>query len=108
MSSLVTYEAYVDECADLFSLRPSELAGAGTTADMGYWSQCFVFDVIGLITYSKRPGFLDKCDDVGCIIKTIDNEMVYFAFVGVDSFFTNYCSPYRTGWLESKVLATHT
>ncbi|KAH7269227.1 cytochrome P450 [Fusarium redolens] len=49
---------------------------------MGYWFQCFVFDVIGLITYSKRPGFLDKCGDVGSIIKTIDNEMAYFAFVG--------------------------
>ncbi|RTE72146.1 hypothetical protein BHE90_013443 [Fusarium euwallaceae] len=98
MSSLVTYEAYVDECADLFSLRLSEIADAGFQADMGYWFQCFAFDVIGLITYSKRLGFLDRDEDVGSIIKTIDNEMVYFVVVGVYSFLHKLAFPIRN-WL---------
>lgn len=101
MSSLVTYEAYVDECADLFTLRLSELAGARVQADMGYWFQCFAFDVIGLITYSKRLGFLDRGEDVGSIISTIDNEMVYFAVVGVYSFFHKLAFPIRN-WLAGK------
>lgn len=101
MSSLVTYEAYVDECADLFSLRLSELADAGVQADMGYWFQCFAFDVIGLITYSKRLGFLDRGEDVGSIIKTIDSEMVYFVVVGVYSFLHKLAFPIRN-WLAGK------
>lgn len=101
MSSLVTYEAYVDECADLFSLRLSELADAGVQADMSYWFQCFAFDVIGLITYSKRLGFLDRGEDVGSIIKTIDNEMVYFVVVGVYSFLHKLAFPIRN-WLAGK------
>ncbi|KAM6523217.1 hypothetical protein FSOLCH5_003836 [Fusarium solani] len=101
MSSLVTYEAYVDECADLFSLRLSELADAGVQVDMGYWFQCFAFDVIGLITYSKRLGFLDRGEDVGSIIKTIDNEMVYFVVVGVYSFLHKLAFPIRN-WLAGK------
>ena len=101
MSSLVTYEAYVDECADLFSLRLSELADAGVPADMGYWFQCFAFDVIGLITYSKRLGFLDRGEDVGSIIKTIDDEMVYFVVVGVYSFLHKLLFPIRN-WLAGK------
>ncbi|KAJ4254004.1 hypothetical protein NW762_010407 [Fusarium torreyae] len=98
MSSLVTYEAYVDECADLFSLRLSELADAKIAVDMGYWFQCFAFDVIGLITYSKRLGFLDRGDDIGSIIKTIDNEMVYFVVAGVYSFLHKLIFPIRN-WL---------
>lgn len=98
MSSLVTYEAYVDECAELFSLRLAELADAGVPADMGYWFQCFAFDVIGLITYSKRLGFLDHGDDVGSIIKTIDSEMVYFVVIGVYSFLHKLLFPIRN-WM---------
>ncbi|KAL2690156.1 hypothetical protein Neosp_004224 [[Neocosmospora] mangrovei] len=101
MSSLVTYEAYVDECADLFSLRLSELADTGVQADMGYWFQCFAFDVIGLITYSKRLGFLDRGEDVGSIIKTIDNEMVYFVVAGVYSFLHKLAFPIRN-WVAGK------
>ncbi|KAJ3541925.1 hypothetical protein NM208_g1345 [Fusarium decemcellulare] len=101
MSSLVTYEAYVDECIDLFSLRLSELADAGFEADMGHWFQFFAFDVIGLITYSKRLGFLDRGDDVGSIIKTIDDEMVYFVAVGVYSFLHKLLFPIRN-WLAGK------
>ncbi|KAG7151351.1 Pisatin demethylase like protein [Verticillium longisporum] len=91
MSSLVTYEAYVDECADLFALRLTELGEAAESSneehlpppDIGHWFQCFAFDVIGLITYSRRFGFLDRGDDVGGLIRTIDKEMVYFTLTGV-------------------------
>lgn len=102
MSSLVTYEAYVDECADLFALRLSELAAAGLPADLGYWFQCYAFDVIGLITYSKRFGFLDNGSDVGSIIRTIDDEMVYFVVTGVYSFLHRLLFPLRNWWAGNK------
>ncbi|KXH69317.1 cytochrome P450 [Colletotrichum salicis] len=50
MSSLVNYESYVDECADLFSRRLSEMSDRGKAAqpvDMGHWFQCYAFDVVG-------------------------------------------------------------
>ena len=98
MSSLVTYEGYVDECTDLFALRLAETADTGIPINMGYWFQCFAFDVIGLITYSKRFGFLDRGDDVGDIIKTIDNEMVYFVLAGVYKYMHKILFPIRN-WL---------
>ncbi|KAK8137784.1 hypothetical protein PG984_001164 [Apiospora sp. TS-2023a] len=38
---------------------------------MGHWLQCYAFDVIGLITFSKRFGFLDRGEDVGGVMKAI-------------------------------------
>ncbi|EWG35785.1 cytochrome P450 oxidoreductase [Fusarium verticillioides 7600] len=64
MSSLVNYEAFVDECAKLLKNRLSELYAAGQAVDMHHWFQCYAFDVIGMITYGKRLGFLDKGEDV--------------------------------------------
>ncbi|TPX11294.1 uncharacterized protein E0L32_001112 [Thyridium curvatum] len=98
MTSLVTYETYVDECTDLFSLRLSELAAANVPVGMGFWFQCFAFDVIGLITYSSRLGFLDQGEDIGSVIKTIDDEMVYFSLVGVYSYLHKLIFPIRN-WL---------
>ncbi|KAM0283725.1 hypothetical protein ACHAQH_002314 [Verticillium albo-atrum] len=110
MSSLVTYEAYVDECADLFALRLTEFAHASEAedkkhkplADMGHWFQCFAFDVIGLITYSRRFGFLDRGDDIGDIIRTIDNEMVYFVVTGVYDVLHKLLFPIRNRIAGSK------
>lgn len=52
MSSLVSYEAYVDECLDLFRQRLRESAARDTIIDMGLWVQFFAFDVISLLTVS--------------------------------------------------------
>lgn len=88
----------MDECADLFALRLSELAAAQVPADLGYWFQCYAFDVIGLITYSKRFGFLDGGSDIGSIIRTIDDEMVYFVMTGVYSGLHRWLFPIRNWW----------
>jgi hypothetical protein len=39
MSSLVSYEGYVDDCARIFSARLSEFAQAGKAINMGHWFQ---------------------------------------------------------------------
>ncbi|KAH6655206.1 cytochrome P450 [Truncatella angustata] len=83
MSSLVSYEPYVDECADLFSTRLTEMAQDGVKVNMGHWLQCYAFDVIGSITYSKRLGFLDQGDDVGGVINALENFLGYATLTGV-------------------------
>ncbi|KAF5845957.1 hypothetical protein GGP41_008439 [Bipolaris sorokiniana] len=98
MSSLVTYEPYVDECADLFSQRLGELASAGAYADMGHWLQCYAFDVIGLITYSKRLGFLDRGEDIGGVMAALEDHLQYATFIGIFSWLHKYLFHIRN-WL---------
>ncbi|KAH6847213.1 cytochrome P450 [Chaetomium sp. MPI-CAGE-AT-0009] len=87
MSSLVHYESYVDECADLFCQRLSEMAARedslNQAVDMGHWLQCYAFDVIGMITYSKRLGFLDFGEDVGHVMRNLGDHLAYASVVGV-------------------------
>ncbi|KAF5541458.1 cytochrome p450 oxidoreductase [Fusarium phyllophilum] len=86
MSSLVTYEPYVDECADLLGVRLEEMAHANLPVDMGHWFQCYAFDVIGMITYSKRLGFLDRGEDIGGLIKTLEGFLSYASMTGLFPF----------------------
>ncbi|OTB02816.1 hypothetical protein M426DRAFT_322406 [Hypoxylon sp. CI-4A] len=83
MSSLVEYEPYVDECAELFGQRLSELAQGGVPVNMGHWMQCYAFDVIGCITYSKRLGFLDQGQDIEGIIYALENSPRYSTLTGI-------------------------
>ncbi|KAI1851408.1 hypothetical protein JX265_000358 [Neoarthrinium moseri] len=83
MSSLISYEPYVDECTDLFSDRLRELSQAGQSVDMGRWFQNYAFDVIGLITYSRRLGFLDQGEDIGGVISALENHLTYATLVGI-------------------------
>jgi cytochrome P450 len=98
MSSLVSYESYVDECAELFSQRLQEVASVGAYADMGHWLQCYAFDVIGLITYSKRLGFLDRGEDIAGVIAALEDHLWYATFVGIFSWLHPYLFPIRN-WL---------
>jgi cytochrome P450 len=101
MSSLVTYESYVDECADLFSQRLHEIAAAGISTDMGHWLQCYAFDVIGLITYSKRLGFLDRGEDVSGVMGALEDHLQYATLVGIFSWLHPFLLPFKN-WLAGK------
>lgn len=90
MSSLVSYESYVDDCAGLFSQRLQEIASAGFFVDIGHWFQCYAFDVIGLITYSKRLGFLDSGNDINGVIAALEDHLQYATFVGIFSWLHPY------------------
>jgi cytochrome P450 len=92
MSALLSYEAYVDDCADVFARRLGELAG-GEAVDMGHWFQCYAFDVIGAITYGKRFGFLDEGKDLGNTMRALDRSMLYSTLVGVYAFLHPYLYP---------------
>lgn len=86
MSSLVNYESFVDDCADLFCQRLEEMSardGWDRPVDMGHWLQCYAFDVIGMITYSKRIGFLDLGEDVGGVMQNLEDHLAYASLIGI-------------------------
>lgn len=83
LSSLVSYEKYVDDCAAIFDDRLREMVKSGEFVDMGHWFLCYAFDVIGNITYSKRYGFLDEGRDVNGVMKALDASMPYSTLVGI-------------------------
>lgn len=56
MSSLVTYEPYVDNCIDIFDKCLVTSAKDGESMDLARWFQFYAFDVIGEITASVEPG----------------------------------------------------
>ena len=73
----------MDECTALFEERVDEFARAGVWIDMGHWFQCYAFDVIGQITYSKSFGFLDQGEDITNAIAALHNTMVYNTLIGI-------------------------
>ncbi|KAF5019801.1 hypothetical protein F66182_8170 [Fusarium sp. NRRL 66182] len=83
MSSLIHYEPFVDECSDLFTQRLDEMSSSSLPVDMRHWFQCYAFDVIGLITYAKRLGFLDHGEDVGGVIGALENHLGYATMAGI-------------------------
>ncbi|KIW12757.1 hypothetical protein PV08_07943 [Exophiala spinifera] len=83
MSSLVSYEGYVDECAVIFRQKLNQFAETGETIDMAHWLQCYAFDVVGNITYSTRFGFMDEGKDVAGLMKALHDMLKYGTLVGV-------------------------
>jgi hypothetical protein len=83
MSSLLSYESYVDECTEILVQRLSELACKGASINFTHWLRCYAFDVIGDITYSKRFGFLEEGQDIGGIFRALNDAMVYGTLVGI-------------------------
>ena len=75
----------MDECSEPFDQRLREIARVGLPVDLAHWLQCYAFDAIGLITYDKRFGFLDRGDDVGGIMAVLDGAEEYGTLVGVYS-----------------------
>ncbi|KAH7381087.1 putative cytochrome P450 pisatin demethylase [Cadophora sp. MPI-SDFR-AT-0126] len=83
MSSLLSYEHYVNECNDIFFQRMSHFARTGEPIDMVHWFQCFAFDVMGAITYSTRFGLLDRGEDIAGVMAALDKSMVYSTLAGI-------------------------
>ncbi|KAL2826445.1 cytochrome P450 [Aspergillus cavernicola] len=83
MSSLVHYEEFVDQCADVFFQRLSEFAERDVKFNLGEWFQFYAFDVIGEITYGQRFGFLDKGHDIDGTITALQNLMAYSTLIGI-------------------------
>lgn len=102
MSALVHYESFVDECAALFSRRLAELSSTDLSVDMRHWFQCYAFDVIGMITYAKRLGFLDHGEDVGNVIGALEDHLGYATIIGIFPSLHRFLFPIRNYLAGSK------
>ncbi|UKZ81679.1 hypothetical protein TrVFT333_009451 [Trichoderma virens FT-333] len=85
MSSLVSYEKYVDECADVLVNRLSTCSKSHEPINMGHWFQCYAFDVIGNITFSKPFGFLNRGEDVSGLLQALHKVIAYSTLIGIFS-----------------------
>lgn len=56
MSSLIHYEPFVNQCLDVFFERMNEFSQTKDVFNLGYWLQCYAFDVISQITFGDRFG----------------------------------------------------
>ncbi|KAJ6015172.1 hypothetical protein N7540_009763 [Penicillium herquei] len=83
MSSVVSYEPFVDRCIDLFFERLDEFAAKKQSFNLGHWFQCYAFDVIGDVTFGQRFGFLDRGEDIDGAINAVHKVMMYSSLVGV-------------------------
>lgn len=87
MTSIMQYEPRVNETVRVFLAQTERLyANTPDTPDIVcnfvLWLQFFAFDVITEITYSRRVGFVDRCEDVDGIIAWLAGIFDYQAPVG--------------------------
>ncbi|CAL3970624.1 unnamed protein product [Diplocarpon coronariae] len=88
MSSLRLLESLIDICSAIFvaTMRDIELENESKTSnrgvDLGEWLQWYAFDVIGMITFHRRFGFMEQRKDVRDMIAGLETTQKYCALVG--------------------------
>lgn len=102
MSTLIRYEPYVDECISIFMQHLSKMAQSSQPVDMGYWFQCYAFDVIGMMSYGKRLGFLDHGYDIGGVIRALEDHLHYATLTGVYPWLHRYLYRLKNYWAGAK------
>ncbi|KXH44933.1 hypothetical protein CNYM01_07071 [Colletotrichum nymphaeae SA-01] len=90
MSTIKSYEPYVDSCVALLLKRFDEFAESGEAFDLQQWMQCYAFDVIGEITVSsvfgRRVGFLESGgQDIDGIMRGLEDANAFSTFSGVNA-----------------------
>ncbi|KAM7187817.1 Cytochrome P450 [Rhypophila sp. PSN 637] len=88
MTSLVSYEPYVDHCIELLHSQLDRAASAGSAINLGRWLQFLAFDAVSMITFGERLGFLDEGKDVHDMIQSLDYTHIILTFAGVYPWFT--------------------
>ncbi|PMD22339.1 cytochrome P450 [Hyaloscypha hepaticicola] len=80
MTSIRTMEPLVDECSEIFVESMKDLEGQ--SLDLGAWLQFYAFDVIGMITFNRRFGFMEECKDILNMISSLEFGLKYAGIVG--------------------------
>lgn len=93
VSSLMSYEAPVNDCNALFCQKLRRFATTGEAINLTHWLQCYAFDAVGCITFSKRFGFLDAGEDIGGMIASNSQLLLYSTTVGLYPSLHNYLYP---------------
>ncbi|KAK1511445.1 hypothetical protein CABS01_07403 [Colletotrichum abscissum] len=86
MSTIKSYEPYVDSCVALLLKRFDEFAESGETFDLQQWMQCYAFDMIGEITFGRRVGFLESGgQDIDGIMRGLEDANAFSTLSGVNA-----------------------
>jgi cytochrome P450 len=80
MTSIRTMESLVDECSEIFIESMKDLEGQAV--DLGAWLQWYAFDVIGMITFNRRFGFMEERRDILNMISDIEFALKYAGIAG--------------------------
>ncbi|WPG97873.1 Hypothetical protein R9X50_00065500 [Acrodontium crateriforme] len=95
MTSMTSYEGFVDECITLLRLRFDEMTTPPTpthptkqTLDFAWWMECFAADTVSMVTYSKRMGFLDAGEDIEALMSFLHGNLRRSAQLGVFAWMT--------------------
>lgn len=80
MTSLLSMEPLVDKCSLIFAESMRDLEGE--IVDLGEWVQWYAFDVIGMITFNRRFGFMEERKDILDMISSIETVLKYAGIVG--------------------------
>lgn len=83
MTTLLSYEAFVDNTNAILCDKLREFARSGTAFDVPKWMQYYAFDVIGEITMGESFGMLREGKDNGGILQAIHEGSVYGSRVGL-------------------------
>lgn len=85
MSTLVSFEGFVDETTQVFLRQTHKLfceSQYGKTCDFARWLQFYAFDVIGHLSFSKRFGFIERFEDIDGIVAVIADILKYSGEIG--------------------------
>ncbi|KAH6684786.1 cytochrome P450 oxidoreductase [Halenospora varia] len=82
MSTLVQLEPFIDHCTSILRARLDDFVASKRSFDLPHWMQCYAFDVIGQITVGERFGFLDCGEDIQRMMQSLEQTLVYAAWVG--------------------------
>lgn len=83
MSSMVSYEPFVDQCADMFAQRLRDAADSRKNLDMAHWFQAYAFDVVASVTFGSRFGFLDRGEDIRGMMGELHELVRYSSLAGM-------------------------
>ncbi|KAF1930890.1 pisatin demethylase [Didymella exigua CBS 183.55] len=83
LTTLLSYEPFVDTCNSILLKRIEEYAKEGKTLNVREMMQFYAFDVIGEMTCGSRFGLMEDGGDKVGIIAAIDESMEYSAIIGL-------------------------
>lgn len=83
-TNAMAFEPIVDEVLECFTKNiDKRYLQHGTIFDLAKWFQYFAFDVMGILTFSKRYSFLEEGEDVGGLLSAIYTYMENLAPVNL-------------------------
>ncbi|KAK0664421.1 Cytochrome P450 monooxygenase gsfF [Lasiodiplodia hormozganensis] len=94
MTTLLSYESFIDSCTTVLMEKFNKFAREHRPVEMVQWLQFYAFDVIGAITTSSPFGLMSAESDQASIIAAIHKTLVYGGHVGA---FAPALHPYLAG-----------